>query len=191
MIVTADDGTTPTDYQFTWTFNAMPPNNSPNPATVANQNNLDGDAVVPVDASTSDPDGDTPTYSLAGQPAGLSIDTNSGIVSGTLASNASQGGVSGVHTVTVTADDGLSTPTNYQFTWTVTDPAPLAGSVANQNSQDGDVVVSLDASTSDPDNDTLSYSLGDQPAGLSINSTSGIISGTIDSNASQGGVGGV
>ena len=125
---------------------------------------------------------------MSGQPAGLSINTGTGEITGTIANNASLGSV---YTVTVTADDGISTPTNYQFSWTVTDPAPVAATIANQNDQDGDAGISVDASTTDPDGDTLSYGVSGQPAGLGINTGTGEITGTIDANASQGGTGGV
>ena len=181
VIVTATDGTTPTPYQFTWTVNAGPVNGSPNPGNVSDQNSVDGESGISVSAATTDPEGDTISYSLSGQPAGVGINSSTGLITGTIANDASLGSV---YTVTVTADDTLSTPTQYLFSWTVSDPAPVAATVGAQASEDGESGISVDASTTDPDGDTLSYSLSGEPAGVSINSSTGQITGTIANNAS-------
>ena len=67
----------------------------------------------------------------------------------------------------------------------VNDP-PTPGTVFNQFNQDGDEVSGVNAATSDIDGDTLSYRAIGLPAGLSIHTTTtGLITGTIDSSASQ------
>lgn len=187
VTVTASDATLSTNYQFTWTVTAVPANKSPNPGLVANQFNSDADIGISINAATTDPDGDTLTYSISGQPAGVTINATSGLISGNLANDASLGSV---YIVTVTASDSISTPTNYQFNWTVTDPAPNATTVANQINVDGNSAISVNAATTDPDGDTLTYSVSGQPSGLSINAITGVISGTLANNASQGGVSG-
>ena len=91
-------------------------NDPPTPGTVFNQFNQDGDEVSGVNAATSDIDGDTLSYRAIGLPAGLSIHTTTGLITGTIDSSASQVN-GGVYLVTVTADDGHGGTTNYQFTW--------------------------------------------------------------------------
>ena len=69
---------------------------------VADQTNLIGDSVsVPMNAWGQS--GQTLTYSATGLPPGLSIDSSTGLISGTIANNAS---VTTPYNVTVTATDG-------------------------------------------------------------------------------------
>jgi hypothetical protein len=64
----------------------------------------------------SDPDADTITYSASGLPAGLSINSATGLITGTLTAASV-----GTHSVTVTAADASSS-TSQNFTWIVTNP---------------------------------------------------------------------
>ena len=70
--------------------------------------------VLPLVAS--DPDGDGLTYGATGLPPGLSVNAQTGVISGMLTAASD-----GVFTVTVTASDGAQT-TSQTFTWTVTAP---------------------------------------------------------------------
>ncbi len=156
---------------------------------VANQSGSDGAAIAPLDVTPAfdDPDGDTLSYSVSGLPAGLSIDMTTGLITGTTAADASQGGPAndGVYSVTVTATDpdGLSVDTN--FTYTLTNPAPVVDTpIGAQAAEDGDV-VSFTPAITDPDGDTLSYTATGLPMGLSIDGMTGEISGTLDNSASQ------
>ncbi|MGH8576287.1 MAG: calcium-binding protein, partial [Gammaproteobacteria bacterium] len=79
-------------------------------------------ANVNLTISASDPDGNTFNYSATGLPAGLSINTVTGVVTGTLST-------AGISNVTVTVNDGLVGGTaSTGFIWTVTssstEPAP-------------------------------------------------------------------
>ncbi len=69
---------------------------------LSNRTNADGSAVsVNVSGNFADADAtDTLTFSASGLPAGLSIHPTTGIISGTIANNAS---VSGPFTVMITA----------------------------------------------------------------------------------------
>ena len=60
---------------------------------------------------------------------------------------------------------------------------PVVVKPADQANFEGDV-VSLQVLASDPDSDPLTYTATGLPAGLSINPTSGLISGTITAGAS-------
>ncbi|RPJ61327.1 MAG: hypothetical protein EHM23_07285, partial [Acidobacteria bacterium] len=60
---------------------------------------------------------------------------------------------------------------------------PLVTSVASQSSTVG-AVVSLQIQASDPDGNPLTYGATNLPPGLSINATTGLISGTVSSSAS-------
>ena len=73
---------------------------------------------------------------------------------GCRAANASQGGVGGVYSGNVTADDGNGGVTNYSFSWTVTNPAPDA--VDNAYTTDEDTAVGGNARRSSATRSTRS-----------------------------------
>ncbi|MEG7364279.1 Ig-like domain-containing protein, partial [Pseudomonas citronellolis] len=135
--------------------------------TIIGQNNDDADSIANLDVSGyfHDADGDTLTYSASGLPNGLSIDPNTGVISGTIDHSASQDGTGGVHSVTVTATDGDGESVDRVFTWTVTNPSPVAHDDSATTSEDtavsGNVLGGTgagagDVADSDPDGDTLS-----------------------------------
>ncbi|WP_353400610.1 putative Ig domain-containing protein, partial [Hydrogenophaga sp. 5NK40-0174] len=128
----------------------------------SDQTGQDGQSITPLDVTGAfdDPDGDTLTYSVSGLPAGLSINPATGIASGTLTSNASQGGPggNGVYNVTVTATDGSGATASTTFTYTVTNPPPNAVDDSFTVSEDAasGVIGSAVTNDSDPDGDSLS-----------------------------------
>src|SRR5262249_45421168 len=133
--------------------------------------------------SGSDPDGDTLTYSATGPPPGLVLDGSAGTIAGPLDVRASTGSP---YVVTVTVSDGTASAST-TFTWTVphVNLAPGVAAVNNQTSVVGQA-VSLPVTANDPNGDTLSYSATGLPTGLSINQTTGVISGTVASGADAG-----
>src|SRR5262249_44180919 len=72
-----------------------------------------GDTIVPLTLGATDADGDVLTFAATGLPSGLSLNSSTGVISGTLAAAA------GNYTVTVTASDGSNTSAPVSFTWTV------------------------------------------------------------------------
>ena len=155
-----------------------------NTQAIADQSGADAATVSPLDTSAafSDPDGDTLLYSATGLPPGLSIDTATGIISGTPGSSASQ---SGPFTVTVTAEDPSGETATVTFDWSFTNPAPVVDTpVGAQTAEDGDS-VSLTPDFSDADADTLTYSASGLPAGLAVDPATGAITGTLGPDASQ------
>jgi hypothetical protein len=128
-------------------------------------------ASLQIQASDSGP-GQTLTYRAHGLPKGLSINSATGLISGTPARAAD-------YSVTVTATDTIGVTGSASFSWdisvpttvTVTNPGNQAGSVGTP------VSLQIQASDSDPDQ-ALTYSATGLPKGLSINSSTGLISGT-------------
>ncbi|MEZ4629609.1 MAG: putative Ig domain-containing protein [Deinococcales bacterium] len=161
---------------FTWTVTA-PVNNPPVVTKPANQTSVSGTAAS-LAISASDPDGDAINFSVTGLPTGLSINATSGLISGTVTASA------GTYTVTITVKDSKNASVQTNFTWTVTaaNNPPIITKPANQTTVSG-TAVNLAMTASDPDGDSISFSSSTLPTGLSINATSGLISGTITAAA--------
>jgi Putative Ig domain/PLD-like domain len=114
------------------------------------------------------------SYAAAGLPAGLSISSSTGVISGTPTT-------AGTSTVTVTGTDSTGPTGSATFTWTVGSTARNTVTVTNPGSQTGTVgtAASLQLNATDSaSGQTLTYSAAGLPAGLSIASSTGVISGT-------------
>ncbi|WP_312438819.1 retention module-containing protein, partial [Achromobacter sp.] len=140
-------------------------NDGPVSSALTNQSGVDAQTDVRYDVSDrfSDTDtSDTLTFSATGLPPGLTIDPNTGIITGTIDHSASQGGNNGVYTVVVTATDPSGASTSQEFQWDVTNPAPTA--VADSGTTDEDTSLTVNAQNgvlsndTDPDGDTLTVS---------------------------------
>jgi hypothetical protein len=92
------------------------PNQAPVLGALANQSHDEG-ASISLQLTANDPNGSNLTWSATGLPPGLSLNTSTGLISGTL-SNLSSG--NSPYTVNVTVSDGQLDDTG-AFTWTVQD----------------------------------------------------------------------
>ncbi|MEM7303532.1 MAG: Ig-like domain-containing protein, partial [Pseudomonadota bacterium] len=125
----------------------------------------------------NDVDGDTLAYSATGLPAGLSIDPATGVISGTLASNASQ---SGPYRIEVTARDPGGLTSTASIDVDVANVAPVTTGSASSSLIEGEaVVVSSSGLFNDPDGDTLTYSSANLPSWLSLDAATGELTGTV------------
>jgi large repetitive protein len=167
----------------TVTVTVVPVNDAPVASPpLAPQANPDGAVVsVPVAGSFSDVDGDVLTYSAAGLPAGLTINATTGVISGTIDRSASQLN-GGVYSVTVTASDGKGGTANTTFSWTVTNPAPVAGNDVATTNEDTPVSVSVFVNDSDPDGDPLTVMSASAPNGTVVINGDGTITYTPAAN---------
>jgi len=114
------------------------------------------------------------SYTASGLPKGLSISSSTGVISGTAST-------AGSYTVTLTGTDSTGPSGSATFTWTVGSGAANTVTVTSPGSQSWTVgtAMSLQIAASDSaSGQTLSYSATGLPAGLSIGSTTGLISGT-------------
>ena len=141
----------------TVTVTVAPANDAPTATPLPARANVDGAAVsVPVAGNFSDLDGDTLTFSDGGTlPPGLTIDPVTGIISGTIDPAASQGGAGGIYTVTITANDGNGGTVSTTFSWTVTNPPPVAANDSATTDEDTPVDITVLANDADPDGDPL------------------------------------
>ncbi|MGJ8573438.1 MAG: beta strand repeat-containing protein, partial [Hoeflea sp.] len=147
--------------------------NNPEPSLVTqipNQNNFDGDVIdvaAGVDLNDFIQDDDALTFTVTGLPAGLTYDPATDIISGTLDTSASTGGVDGSYAITVVATDAQGRDTEANFTWNVVNLIPVIDApIADQEAYDGDLLsFPLTDVFSDPDMDGLTFSvLVDDPA---------------------------
>jgi hypothetical protein len=150
---------------------------SSNTVTVTNPGNQTttaGTAVSLQINATDSASGQTLTYSATGLPAGLSINSSTGLITGTPTT-------AGTNSVTVTAKDTTGATGSAPFTWTINSATGNTVTVTNPGNQTtaSGTAVSLQISATDSaSGQTLTYSATGLPAGLSINSSTGLITGT-------------
>ena len=156
---------------------------------IATQAGVDAGAVTfNVTSHFSDPDaGDVLTYSATGLPPGLSINA-AGVITGTIDHSAS---LTGPYAVTVTATDILGLTTSQSFTWTVSNPAPVANNDAvatlENTAASGSVFANNGSGVdSDPDGDAFTVAAVNGLAGNVGASVAGSTGGafTINSDGS-------
>jgi VCBS repeat-containing protein len=139
-------------------------NDAPISTAIATQNNSDSQAVtLDVSSSFSDPDGsDVLSFSATNLPPGLSIHPTTGVITGTIAANAS---VSGPYSVTITGTDPSGVATSQTFTWNVANPAPTANDDSGSTTENATATGNVRTNDTDPDGDTLTVSAVNGVAG--------------------------
>ncbi len=144
---------------------------APTITTPAAQNGVVGIAAA-LALSASDPDDGTLTYSATGLPPGLTVNAATGDISGTPTA-------AGSYTVTATATDTDELAAAASFFWNIAIPnrAPAITTPAAQTGVVG-TARTLAIVASDPDGDTMRFAATGLPPGLTINATTGVISGT-------------
>jgi hypothetical protein len=118
------------------------------------------------------------SYSASGLPSGVSINASTGLISGTISGSA------GVYTVSLSAANSSGSGSQ-TFKITVTAPMPAAPSITSASSKSA-VIGSSFSHQVTATNSPTSFSATGLPSGLSINGTSGLISGTVLSSATAG-----
>jgi PKD repeat protein len=106
------------------------------------------------------------SYSAPGLPAGLTLNTTTGLISGTPTTAATSN-------VTLSATNAGGTGTR-SLTLVINPPAPVITSATSASGRTGRSFTYQIVATNNP----TSYNASGLPAGLSVNSTSGLISGT-------------
>ena len=141
------------------------------------QNNV-GDSVSVSAAAT----GGTITYTETGLPTGLSINSSTGLITGTV-------NEAGTWQTVITATAGSYSNTA-GFEWdvygpiTVTDQGDQVNQIGDVLSTSGSPPTAVVITATDTAAGTLSYSGSGLPTGLSINSSTGAITGTVSDEAS-------
>ncbi|MEL6435207.1 MAG: putative Ig domain-containing protein [Pseudomonadota bacterium] len=175
VVVDPDDPTTdPQDPSYT----PSDPPSIPLQDLVPPLNLTDGSPMTPVELGPffGDAEGDPVTFSADGLPDGVTIDPDTGVISGTPANDAS---VDGPYDVTVTATDPQGNTADVPVTINVVNPPPVT--IADLPDQESYVQTPFEIPTAqafdDPDNDVLTYSATGLPDGMTIDPATGIISG--------------
>src|SRR5438874_2695058 len=106
------------------------------------------------------------SFNATGLPAGLTVNTTSGLISGTPTT-------AGTYSVTISATNGGGTG-NATLTLTIKPPPPVITSSLTATGQVGVAFSYTIAATNSP----TSYNATGLPAGLSVNTSTGLISGT-------------
>jgi len=189
---TVSDGNGGTDMAVV-DINITPVNDVPdtNDVVLPPRQNDDGETIAPVDISGvfEDIDGDVLTFSAVNLPAGLSINPNTGVITGTLDNSAS---VNGPYMVTIIAADPNGETVTADFVWTVDNIPPIeiaplpainlttAGqvSILAADAFTGGVLLNPDnglplvlnvataSAFTDPDGDVLTFTAEGLPEGL-------------------------
>lgn len=165
-----------TDQEFTLNVEGGEENNPPvitsSPVTTVNE-----ESTYTYDVEATDADEDTLSYSLTQAPGWLSIDSNTGLISGTAPSVSSDTG----YDVTVEVSDGTDSATQ-NYVLTVVDVPPVNNPPVITSTPITEVneneAYYYDVKATDADGDILTYSLAQAPGWLSINSNTGLVSGT-------------
>ena len=127
--------------------------------------------------TASDPDGDTLMFSIAGQPGWAAFDTRTGRLSGTPPS-----GTTGTFSnIRVSVSDGPNLVTLAAFSITVTAPTTnrpptITGSPPSTATQG--TLYTFTPTASDPDGNSLTFSIANRPTWATFNSTNGTLQGT-------------
>jgi hypothetical protein len=160
-------------------------NHPPSLTAIADQN-VNEQTAMTVTASVSDADGGTITYALTTAPSGASI-SSSGVISWT--PTEAQGPSTNTFTAQV-SDDGSPALTDSKTFTVVVNEVNLAPTLAVPGTQTINELSTLTVTNtaSDPDlpANTLTFSLVSPPGGMTIGSSSGVISWTPSSAQSPG-----
>jgi hypothetical protein len=161
---------------------SLPPPSNPSPTNRAP--NITGTPGTTVQATTaysftptaSDPDGNTLSFSVANKPNWASFSTTTGKLSGTPTTS----DVRSFTGIVITVSDGSLTAALPAFSITVSAPANRAPTISGAPpiSVTAGQAYTFTPNGSDPDGQTLSYSIANKPSWAAFNTATGRLSGT-------------
>ncbi len=189
IVISVNDGTdTASLPAFGIVVNLPPVLNSPpvisgSPAASVTANS--GYSFQPV---ASDPDGDSITFSIVNKPAWASFNTGSGHLTGTPLSS----DVGSYGNITISVADGSDSASLPAF-GIVVNPPPVVNSPPLINGSPATSVTansgySFQPGASDPDGDSLTFSIVNKPAWASFNTGSGRLQGTPQNTGTWNGI---
>lgn len=184
-LVTVSDGGGRFDTeQFTWTVTDV--NRPPKLAPIADRSVAEAE-LMKVVASASDPDmpGDVLHFILTEAPAGATVDSN-GKIKWTPTETTGPGSYGFELEVTDSGIPARSDVASFEVTVAEVNTAPSLAFIPDQANGQGDAVyLSVSATDRDVPANTLTFAAAGLPAGVSIDPSSGLVSGTISAAAPQ------
>jgi hypothetical protein len=171
--VSVDDGEGGIDWHY---FNLMVNNVPPEITTPYPTNETLEDEPYSFDFDSSDDDQGTITWSMESSASWLSMNSTTGILSGTPTNDHV-----GDWWVNATVDDGNGGLTSHNYSIhvnNVNDPPEISVTFINNTLEDQQYTVDFNASDIDPTFDTFTWSFHTNAVWLSLNSSTGILSGT-------------
>jgi len=149
----------------------------------ASQTGLVGTPITPltVQATDSNTAITTFTWSATSLPAGLSIDAAAGTISGTPTTKAN-------YTTTVTATDSTGIKGTTTISWTISANTVTLTKPATQTSTRGVTITPLTMKATDSNTaiTTFTWSATGLPSGLTLNTSTGVITGAVLSTVTTG-----
>ncbi|NNE04151.1 MAG: hypothetical protein HKN15_00305, partial [Xanthomonadales bacterium] len=148
-------------------------------------NSLENEQVA-IQLHAEDDENNISGFTAVSLPAGIQIDGQTGLISGTVAEGAAE---LSPYAVTATVSDAGGLADEVSFTWVVSpvvseNQPPQIAHPGDQTDQLGET-VSLQLVATDPDlDDVLAFAATGLPASLSINAETGLIAGTLTGDAS-------
>ena len=156
-----------------------PPTPSISPSSLS-INGTAGTAITPTAGFSNSNFVGSVTYAAANRPAGLSINSSTGVISGTPSNSGS-----GTFTVTATGATSGSAQSTVSFSFGASPTASISPSSFSINGTVGTAITPTAGFSNSNFVGSVTYAAPSRPAGLSINSSTGVISGT-PSNSGSG-----
>ena len=153
------------------------------PVTVKDPGDQSATEGVPVSLQpdAADADGYTAwTWTETGLPPGLTIDPDTGLITGTLAAGAA---AAGPYVATVTATDAGGFSASQAVVWDVASPVTLTDPGQQSATEGGPDRLQIHETDADAAGGSVTYSAAGLPTGLTIDPGTGLISGTVSSSA--------
>ena len=125
--------------------------------------------------AASDPDGNAISFSVANKPSWASFSASTGRLSGTPAASAAGDYID----IRISASDGMATTTlpAFQIAVTAANRAPTISGTPQASIVEGQAYA-FTPTASDPDGDTLSFSVTNKPSWATFNTSTGRLAGT-------------
>jgi cold shock CspA family protein len=133
----------------------------------ADRSDTEGDSIA-ISPQASDPDDDGLSFSATGLPAGISINTDTGLIAGSLGYGSA---ASSPYTTVVKVSDGLGGVDTEWFSWNVADRnrAPSLAPLADIEVEETKAMqITVNAGDPDLPSDALHFSLSEAPSGATV-----------------------